>query len=233
MPNTPARGARRDWPAPRRSAEAAPARQRPSAPVSADGLQASDGQRTLRASQTQGLSPAGQQVGVAGSGYDESKGIYVAFCVVTPPTTAPSPCGGGIDQTGATGASAWVSSNPPDYGVGLATPYGPGGSFSVNITVRPGDRRRLRLPPDPVRHRQPQRPPAHRRPHPGHLRAGHLRGRRRPAPRDGPAGHHPAEHGAAHHHRPAAPAHHHGAGPAPRPPRSAPTASPAPPAIAP
>ncbi|HEX7132442.1 MAG TPA: hypothetical protein VF228_07700 [Iamia sp.] len=119
------------------SSEVVLARQRPRAPVSADGLQASDGQRTLRASQTQGLSPAGQQVGVAGSGYDESKGIYVAFCVVTPPTTAPSPCGGGIDQTGATGASAWVSSNPPDYGEGLATPYGPGGSFSVNITVTP------------------------------------------------------------------------------------------------
>ncbi|HEV7720698.1 MAG TPA: hypothetical protein VGO60_05420 [Iamia sp.] len=113
------------------------ARQRPSAPVSADGLQASDGQRTLRVGQSQGLSPAGQQVGVSGSGYDVSKGIYVAFCVVTPPTTAPSPCGGGIDQTGATGASAWVSSDPPSYGVGLATPYGPGGSFSVTITVAP------------------------------------------------------------------------------------------------
>ncbi|HMJ77963.1 MAG TPA: hypothetical protein VK507_18420, partial [Iamia sp.] len=113
------------------------ARQRPSAPVSADGLQASDGQRTLRVGRSQGLSPAGEQVGVAGSGYDVGKGIYVAFCVVTPPTTAPSPCGGGIDQTGATGASAWVSSDPPSYGVGLATPYGPGGSFSVTITVAP------------------------------------------------------------------------------------------------
>lgn len=26
---------------------------------------------------------------------------------------------------------------PPSYGVGLATPYGPGGSFSVNVTVAP------------------------------------------------------------------------------------------------
>ncbi|HEU5150217.1 MAG TPA: hypothetical protein VFU19_06950 [Iamia sp.] len=120
------------------SVAAAPlGRQRPSAPVSADGLQASDGQRTLRVSQSQGLPAGGGQVGVAGSGYDVDKGIYVALCVVTPPDSPPSPCGGGIDQTGATGASAWVSSNPPSYGAGLATPYGPGGTFSVNVTVAP------------------------------------------------------------------------------------------------
>lgn len=113
------------------------ARQRPNAPVAADGLQAGDGQRTLRVSRSQGLPAGGGQVGVSGSGYDESKGIYVALCVVTPATAPPSPCGGGIDQTGETGASAWISSNPPSYGVGLATPYGPGGSFSVNVTVAP------------------------------------------------------------------------------------------------
>jgi hypothetical protein len=112
-------------------------RQRPVAPVSADGLQASDGQRTLRVSQSQGLPAGGGQVGVAGSGYDVNTGIYVALCVVTPPDTPPSPCGGGIDQTGETGASAWVSSNPPSYGDGLAIPYGEGGSFSVNVTVAP------------------------------------------------------------------------------------------------
>ncbi len=112
-------------------------RQRPVAPVSADGLQASDGQRTLRVGQSQGLPAGGGQVGVAGSGYDVNKGIYVALCVVTPPDSPPSPCGGGIDQTGETGASAWISSNPPSYGEGLAVPYGAGGSFSVNVTVAP------------------------------------------------------------------------------------------------
>ncbi|NLV55712.1 MAG: hypothetical protein GXY13_08895 [Acidimicrobiales bacterium] len=111
------------------------AQQRPTAPVGADGLTASDGTRTLRVSQSQGLTSSGQVVGVSGSGFDPNKGIYVALCVVTPADRPPSPCGGGIDQTGATGASAWVSSNPPTYGDGLATPYGPGGSFSVNITV--------------------------------------------------------------------------------------------------
>lgn len=116
---------------------ALPTQARPSAPVSADGLQASDGQRTLRVGQSQGLPAGGTTVGVSGSGYDEGKGIYVALCVVTPADAPPSPCGGGIDQTGATGASSWVSSNPPSYGQGLAVPYGPGGTFSVNVTASP------------------------------------------------------------------------------------------------
>ncbi len=111
--------------------------QRPHVTVSGDGLQASDGQRTLRVGQSQGLPAEGTTVGVSGSGYDTNKGIYVALCVVTPADAPPSPCGGGIDQTGATGASAWVSSNPPSYGQGLATPYGAGGTFSVNVTASP------------------------------------------------------------------------------------------------
>lgn len=105
--------------------------------VSSDGLSASDGQRTLRVAQSQGLAAGGQTVAVAGSGYDASKGVYVALCLVTPPDQPPSPCGGGIDIDGVSGASAWVSSNPPSYGEGLAQPYGEGGSFSVTVNVGP------------------------------------------------------------------------------------------------
>ena len=105
--------------------------------MAADGLSASDGQRTLRVAQSQGLAPSGQTVAVAGSGYDVSKGVYVALCLVTPADQAPSPCGGGIDIDGVSGASAWISSNPPSYGEGLAVPYGEGGSFSVTVNVGP------------------------------------------------------------------------------------------------
>lgn len=105
--------------------------------VSADGLSATDGQRTLRVAQAQGLAEGGQTVAVAGSGYDVSKGIYVALCLVTPPDQPPTPCGGGIDIDGVSGASAWISSNPPSYGEGLAQPYGEGGSFSVTVNVGP------------------------------------------------------------------------------------------------
>lgn len=89
----------------------------------------------LAVSKTQQLDPAGETVTVTGSGYPEADGIYVAFCVVPPPGRTPTPCGGGVDLGGDSGASAWISSNPPDYGVGLAIPYGPGGSFRVSVRV--------------------------------------------------------------------------------------------------
>lgn len=92
-------------------------------------------QPSLTVSSTQGLDPDGETVTVTGAGYDEARGIYVAFCVVPPPGQTPTPCGGGADLSGEGGASRWISSNPPDYGVGLAEPYGPGGTFTVQITV--------------------------------------------------------------------------------------------------
>ncbi len=105
--------------------------------VSPDGLSATDGVRTLSADQTQGLPSSGGQVTVAGSGYDSNKGIYVAFCLIPPTNQLPTPCGGGVDTTGSTGSSQWISSHAPAYGEGLATPYGPGGSFNLTIAVSP------------------------------------------------------------------------------------------------
>lgn len=91
----------------------------------------------LSASRTSGLSPAGETIRVRGSGFDETKGIYVALCVRAPkPTMAPAPCGGGgVLLDGSDGSSQWISSNPPAYGDGLAIPFGPGGSFDVTIHV--------------------------------------------------------------------------------------------------
>ncbi|MGV9977358.1 hypothetical protein ACWDUH_06745 [Micromonospora wenchangensis] len=93
--------------------------------------------QTLTATPTSGVARAGATVTVTGSGYDVTKGIYVAFCVDNGVGVAPSPCGGGVDTTGSTGASHWISSDPPSYGEGLAVPYGPGGSFRVTLTVNP------------------------------------------------------------------------------------------------
>ncbi|HWB34574.1 MAG TPA: hypothetical protein VHA75_00970 [Rugosimonospora sp.] len=89
----------------------------------------------LTVSRSSGLKPAGETVTVSGSGYDVEKGIYVAFCVDTGAGHLPTPCGGGADTTGSSGASSWISSNPPAYGAGLAIPYGPGGSFRVTLRV--------------------------------------------------------------------------------------------------
>lgn len=93
--------------------------------------------RTLSASKVNGISPQGESITVSGNGFNVEKGIYVAFCVIPAPGETPSPCGGGADLTGSAGSSVWISSNPPAYGVGLAVPYGPGGSFSVQLDVGP------------------------------------------------------------------------------------------------
>ncbi|MFI6012370.1 hypothetical protein ACIBAG_26740 [Streptomyces sp. NPDC051243] len=96
----------------------------------------------LTVSKSSGLDPNGETVTVTGSGYNTEKGIYVAFCVDNGAGKTPTPCVGGVDMSGESGASAWVSSNPPSYGEGLAKPYegsGHQGSFSVRLTVRAED----------------------------------------------------------------------------------------------
>lgn len=104
---------------------------------SADGRSVSGAGKTLTVSQADGLATGGQTVTVSGSGYDEAKGVYVSLCVVPPPGQTPTPCGGGADRAGTSGASAWVSSDPPDYASGLSQPYGPGGTFTVQLSVSP------------------------------------------------------------------------------------------------
>lgn len=93
--------------------------------------------QTLTVTQTRKLASKGQYVTVTGRHFDETVGIYVALCVLHGKGTIPTPCGGGVDKTGASGASQWVSSNPPPYGIGLAVPYTVGGSFKVRLKVGP------------------------------------------------------------------------------------------------
>nr|WP_030119834.1 hypothetical protein [Streptomyces californicus] len=73
---------------------------------------------------------------VSGSGYNTGQGVYVSLCVVNGAQGAnkPSPCLGGQDESGTTGASHWVSG----LGGGLpnTSPYGAGGTFSVRIHVK-------------------------------------------------------------------------------------------------
>jgi hypothetical protein len=88
---------------------------------------------SLSVSQTQNLKRDGQAVTVHGSGFDESKGIYISFCRDNGPGVRPTPCFGDY-MTGE--SSVWVSSNPPPYGVGLARPYQAGGSFTITLNVR-------------------------------------------------------------------------------------------------
>ncbi|MGN9757385.1 hypothetical protein [Streptomyces sp. SD31] len=112
-------------------------------PAAAAGASATgpEGQK-LTVSKSSGLAPAGETVTVSGTGYNTEKGIYVAFCVDNGVGKTPTPCVGGVDMSGESGASAWISSNPPSYGEGLAKPYegsGHKGSFSVQLKVRAED----------------------------------------------------------------------------------------------
>jgi len=120
------------------------------APVQAAGIQAVGVQaigihtlthgrygQVLKVSQSKNLSAKGSWVTVTGDGYDERVGIYVTMCVRPAPGQLPTPCGGGINKTGSSAASVWVSSNAPSYGVGLAKPFGIGGTFKVRLFLGP------------------------------------------------------------------------------------------------
>ena len=78
---------------------------------------------------------AGSTIKVEGAHFDESVGIYLAYCVLPAKGKVPTPCGGGENKSGIGDASYWISSNPPPYGKGLAIPYQPGGRFSQKLLI--------------------------------------------------------------------------------------------------
>lgn len=75
------------------------------------------------------------KVTVTGKNFDETVGIYLAYCVMPKKGDAPTPCGGGVNKAGIGEASYWISSNPPPYGVGLAIAYDAGGRFKEVVAV--------------------------------------------------------------------------------------------------
>jgi hypothetical protein len=75
------------------------------------------------------------KVKVIGKSFDETVGLYLAYCVIPKKGKAPTPCGGGVNKSGTGEASYWISSNPPPYGQGLAIPFAPGGRFAEDVAV--------------------------------------------------------------------------------------------------
>ena len=74
-------------------------------------------------------------VTVTGKNFDETVGIYLAYCVMPKSGSAPTPCGGGINKEGIGNSSLWISSNAPPFAEGLAEPFLPGGRFSKQVLV--------------------------------------------------------------------------------------------------
>ncbi len=78
---------------------------------------------------------SGSVVTVRGNFFDETVGIYLAFCVMPAKGKAPTPCGGGVNKAGLSEASFWISSNPPPYAVGLTEEFLPGGRFTQKVKI--------------------------------------------------------------------------------------------------
>jgi hypothetical protein len=98
-----------------------------------------DGSTTYNLSVTapNSAAAAGQVITVTGSGFNTGQGIYVGLCVVdgAPGVNKPTPCLGGQDEDGSTGASHWVNNT---FG-GLfanSSKFGSGGTFSAQIYVK-------------------------------------------------------------------------------------------------
>ncbi|MER7172360.1 immunoglobulin I-set domain protein [Streptomyces mesophilus] len=85
------------------------------------------------------LDPAGETVHVTGEGYDESKGIYVAFCKDNGDDRVPSPCVGGAATSGGAKSSAWIVPKGDSNAGELATEYGANGSFAVDLELKAKD----------------------------------------------------------------------------------------------
>lgn len=78
---------------------------------------------------------AGSLITVTGSNFDESVGLYLAFCVVPKKGQIPTPCGGGVNKEGVSESSIWISSNPPPYAEGLTKAFLPNGSFTEQVLI--------------------------------------------------------------------------------------------------
>ncbi|MER5767960.1 hypothetical protein [Streptomyces sp. NPDC001985] len=92
---------------------------------------------------------AGANVTVSGTGYNQAQGIYVGLCAVPAGVdvtnqatwnSKPTPCLGGQDESGSTGASHWINNQWYWMSPNNSSPYSPGagntGAFSVNIHVK-------------------------------------------------------------------------------------------------
>ena len=103
--------------------------------------QAADAQVTKQGNSGQSISiksstiAKNSNVTVTGKNFDETVGIYLAYCVVPKAGNPPTPCGGGINKEGIGNSSLWISSNAPPYAEGLAEPFLPGGRFSKQVLV--------------------------------------------------------------------------------------------------
>ncbi len=79
----------------------------------------------------------GGRIAISGTKFNPKVGIYLAFCKLPKRGEPPTPCGGGVDVTGAALSAIWISNNPPSYGDSLAQKFGRNGSFKFSLRAQP------------------------------------------------------------------------------------------------
>lgn len=80
---------------------------------------------------------ANSTVVVTGKKFNPNVGIYLALCKIPKYGEVPTPCGGGINMSGESQSSIWISNKAPKYGEGLAKRFGKNGSFKERIRLSP------------------------------------------------------------------------------------------------
>ncbi|HYI61242.1 MAG TPA: DUF4214 domain-containing protein [Acidimicrobiales bacterium] len=109
----------------------------------APGVDTGSAGQTLTVSDVDALDPNGATVTVTGTGFDaeagfdvSTMGLYLSVCVDKGAGQA-TPCIGGIDQTGGTTGTRWITNNP--IGDADVVPISATGSFSTTLRVASWD----------------------------------------------------------------------------------------------
>lgn len=98
------------------------------------------GGQTLTVSEVADLDPNGATVTVTGEGFDAdagfdvaTMGLYLSVCVDQGDGQVPTPCLGGVDQSGESATTRWVTNNP--IGSASVVPIAADGSFTTTLRV--------------------------------------------------------------------------------------------------
>jgi hypothetical protein len=75
------------------------------------------------------------QIVITGKGFDETVGIYLAYCLMPKSGAAPTPCGGGVNKSGIGDASFWITSNAPPNAANQAETFRAGCRFTKSVGV--------------------------------------------------------------------------------------------------
>jgi len=78
----------------------------------------------------------GQEITVFGKNYDRNVGIYVAYCEMSKRGVKPEHCFGGINLTGSSKGSIWITSHKPFVvPSSVVRNFGKKGTFKVKVMV--------------------------------------------------------------------------------------------------